>query len=60
MEVGRDLAIKWVPVTSENRIDAVVIATPPQLHFPIAKAFLEREIDVICEKPMVGIWFCTI
>jgi predicted dehydrogenase len=35
-----------------DRIDAVVIATPPQLHFPIAKAFLEREIDVICEKPM--------
>jgi glutamate/aspartate transport system substrate-binding protein len=23
-EVGRDLVIKWVPVTSENRIDAVV------------------------------------
>jgi predicted dehydrogenase len=35
-----------------DRIDAVVIATPPQLHFPIAKAFLERGIDVICEKPM--------
>jgi predicted dehydrogenase len=30
----------------------VVIATPPRLHFPIAKAFLERGIDVICEKPM--------
>jgi predicted dehydrogenase len=35
-----------------DRIDAVIIATPPQLHFPIAKAFLERGIDVICEKPM--------
>jgi predicted dehydrogenase len=35
-----------------ERIDAVVIATPPQLHFPVAKAFLERGIDVICEKPM--------
>ncbi len=35
-----------------DRIDAVVIATPPQLHFPVAKAFLERGIDVICEKPM--------
>jgi predicted dehydrogenase len=33
-------------------IDAVVIATPPRLHFPVAKAFLERGIDVICEKPM--------
>jgi predicted dehydrogenase len=33
-------------------IDAVVIATPPQLHYPVAKAFLERGIDVVCEKPM--------
>ena len=33
-------------------IDAVVIATPPQLHYPVAKTFLERGIDVICEKPM--------
>src|SRR3984957_10267613 len=33
-------------------IDAVVIATPPQLHYPAAKAFLELGIDVVCEKPM--------
>jgi predicted dehydrogenase len=35
-----------------DRIDAVVVATPPRLHFPIARAFLERGFDVICEKPM--------
>ena len=35
-----------------DRIDAVVIATPPRLHFPIAKAFLERGFDVIGEKPL--------
>lgn len=34
-----------------DRIDAVVVATPPRLHFPIAKAFLECGIDVISEKP---------
>ena len=33
-------------------IDAVVVATPPQLHFPVAREFLERGIDVICEKPL--------
>jgi predicted dehydrogenase len=33
-------------------IDAVVIATPPQLHFPVAAAFLARGINVICEKPL--------
>lgn len=35
-----------------DRIDAVVIATPPRLHCAIAKAFLERGFHVICEKPM--------
>jgi predicted dehydrogenase len=35
-----------------DRIDAVVIATPPRLHYPIAKLFLEHGFDVICEKPM--------
>jgi predicted dehydrogenase len=35
-----------------DRVDAVVIATPPRLHFQVAKAFLEKGIDVICEKPM--------
>jgi predicted dehydrogenase len=35
-----------------DRIDAVVIATPPRLHRPVAELFLERGIDVICEKPM--------
>ncbi len=33
-------------------IDVVLIATPPNLHFPVATAFLENGIDVICEKPM--------
>jgi predicted dehydrogenase len=35
-----------------DRIDAAIIATPPNSHLVIAKAFLERGIDVICEKPM--------
>lgn len=33
-------------------IDVVVIATPPQIHAPVAKTFLEAGIDVICEKPL--------
>ncbi|MFO1059529.1 MAG: Gfo/Idh/MocA family oxidoreductase [Dongiaceae bacterium] len=35
-----------------DRIDAVVVATPPRLHYPVARAFLERGFDVLCEKPM--------
>ena len=35
-----------------DRIDAVAICTPNHTHFPIAKAFVEAGIEVICEKPM--------
>jgi predicted dehydrogenase len=35
-----------------DRIHAVAICTPNHTHFPIAKAFLEAEFDVICEKPL--------
>ncbi|RWL17938.1 MAG: Gfo/Idh/MocA family oxidoreductase [Mesorhizobium sp.] len=35
-----------------DRIDAVVIATPPDSHLDIARHFLSRGFDVICEKPM--------
>src|SRR5207245_5227486 len=35
-----------------DRIDAVSIVTPNHLHFPVAKAFLEAGIHVICDKPL--------
>jgi predicted dehydrogenase len=33
-------------------IEVVSIVTPNHLHFPVAKAFLEAGIHVICDKPM--------
>jgi predicted dehydrogenase len=36
----------------EDRIDAVAIVTPNHVHHPVAKAFLEAGIHVICDKPM--------
>jgi predicted dehydrogenase len=36
----------------EDRIDAVSIVTPNHLHYPVAKAFLEAGIHVICDKPL--------
>jgi predicted dehydrogenase len=36
----------------EGGIDVVAIVTPNHLHHPIAKAFLEAGIHVICDKPM--------
>lgn len=36
----------------EDGIEAVSIVTPNHMHFPVAKAFLEAGIHVICDKPM--------
>jgi predicted dehydrogenase len=33
-------------------IDFVIVATPNHLHVPVAKAFIEAGIHVICEKPL--------
>jgi predicted dehydrogenase len=35
-----------------DRIEAVAIVTPNHLHYPMAKAFLEAGIHVICDKPL--------
>ena len=36
----------------DDGIEAVVIVTPNHLHAPVAKAFLNVGIDVICDKPL--------
>ena len=36
----------------ENGIDFVIIATPNDLHYPVARAFLSAGIHVICDKPL--------
>ena len=36
----------------KDGIDAVAIVTPNHVHFPAAKAFLDRGIHVICDKPL--------
>lgn len=38
--------------TRENGIDVVAIVTPNYLHAPVAIAFLNAGIDVICDKPL--------
>ena len=35
-------------------IEAVSIVTPNNLHYPAAKAFLQRGIHVICDKPLTS------
>ena len=36
----------------ERRLDFVVIVTPNDLHFPVARCFLESGFHVVCDKPM--------
>ncbi|UBV44868.1 Gfo/Idh/MocA family oxidoreductase (plasmid) [Deinococcus taeanensis] len=38
---------------SGERIDAVSIVTPNHVHFPVARAFAQAGIHVICDKPLV-------
>ena len=42
----------WRELVEDPRIDAVVIAAPPQLHCPIATAALALKKPVFCEKPL--------
>lgn len=36
----------------DAELDAVTIATPPDVHHPIAIAAAEHELHILCEKPM--------
>lgn len=36
----------------EDAVDVVVVATPNDSHFEIARTFLEAGISVVCEKPL--------
>ena len=39
--------------SKEERIDFVSIVTPNHMHFPVACAFAEAAIHVVCDKPLV-------
>lgn len=47
-----EMAQKEASLPLGERIDFVSIVARNDLHFPVAKAFLEAGIHVICEKPM--------
>ena len=35
-----------------DKIDFVIVCTPNNLHYSISKAFLEKGVNVMCEKPL--------
>ncbi|MBI1914256.1 MAG: Gfo/Idh/MocA family oxidoreductase [Planctomycetes bacterium] len=46
------MAEKEKALPPDRRIDFVSIVTPNQMHFPIARVFLEAGFHVVCDKPM--------
>ena len=38
----------------DDGVDAVMITTPNNMHYPAAKTFLDAGIDVICDKPLTN------
>jgi len=48
----QEMIEKELKLPDGERIDFVVITTPNNWHFPIAKDFLEAGFHVMCEKPM--------
>jgi predicted dehydrogenase len=48
----QEMAQSEAGLPENARIDFVSIVTPNNSHFPIAKAFLEAGIHVVCDKPM--------
>ena len=47
-----EMATRESALPAGERIDFVAIVTPNNLHFPVAKAFLDAGIHVVCDKPM--------
>ena len=47
-----EMAAAEAALGPDRRIDAVSIVTPNHLHHPVAMAFLDAGIHVVCDKPM--------
>jgi len=47
-----EMAKAEAELPEDVRIDFVIIVTPNHVHFPSAKAFIERGFHVVCDKPL--------
>ncbi|MFQ5630884.1 MAG: Gfo/Idh/MocA family protein [bacterium] len=48
----QEMIDKELKLPENKRVDFVTIATPNNLHFPIARDFLQAGFHVMCDKPM--------
>lgn len=42
----------WQDLVRDKEVDAVIVGTPPYLHFPQAMAALDNHKHILCEKPI--------
>lgn len=49
----KEMAEKEEQLPEDKRMDFVSIVTPNYLHFPVAKEFITKGFNIICDKPMV-------
>ena len=47
-----ELTTDWNKILNSPQIDGVIIATPPEMHYQIAKEAIEKNKPIIIEKPM--------
>ncbi|MDP9349306.1 MAG: Gfo/Idh/MocA family oxidoreductase, partial [Gemmatimonadota bacterium] len=47
-----EMAEREAALPEGERIDFVAIVTPNHLHYPVARAFVERGFHVVCDKPL--------
>lgn len=48
----REMAVAESALPEDSRIDAVSVTVPNHLHHPVARAFLDAGVHVVCDKPM--------
>ena len=48
----QEMAAAEASLPEDQRIQVVSVVTPNNLHHPVAKAFLEAGVHIVCEKPM--------
>jgi len=49
-----EMAQKEAKMPDDERLDFVSIITPNYLHFPVAKAFIIKGFNIVCDKPLVN------
>ena len=50
-ETGLEFFHNWEELVKSQKIDGIIIATPPELRFKLAKSALENNKHLLLEKP---------